>query len=168
VPEPDSTERVYEGEVLGVTVERWGSAAREIVERRDAVAIVATDAQGRLVLVRQPREATRTTLVEIPAGVMDDGEEPLATAQRELAEETGLRGGRWEAGPRFYSTPGYSRERVHLFFATELEEGTASPDAGEEIEVLRWTREEVEARAGTLEDSKTLVGVLLWLRKRDG
>lgn len=164
--EPDSAERVYEGRVLGVTVEQWPAGEREIVERADAVAIVAVDADGRLVLVRQPREAVRTHLIELPAGVSDEGEEPLATAKRELAEETGLRGGSWRAEPSFFSTPGYSRERVHLFFAEGLEEGEPNPDAGEEIEVVRWSAVEVEARLGELEDSKTLIGALLFLREQ--
>jgi ADP-ribose diphosphatase len=166
VAEPESTERVYEGRVLGVTVEQWPAGEREIVERADAVAIVAVDVDGRLVLVRQPREATRQQLVELPAGVADEGEEPLATAKRELAEETGLHGGTWRPGPSFFSTPGYSRERVHLFVADGLEEGEPSPDEGEEIEVVRWSAAEVEARLGELEDSKTLIGALLFLRRR--
>jgi ADP-ribose pyrophosphatase len=166
VAEPESAERVYEGQVLGVTVERWPAGEREIVERADAVAIVAVDAERRLVLVRQPREAVRQHLVELPAGVADEGEEPLATGKRELAEETGLHGGSWRPGPSFFSTPGYSRERVHLFFAEGLEEGEPSPDAGEEIEVVRWTVAEVEARLNELDDSKTLIGALLFLRER--
>jgi ADP-ribose pyrophosphatase len=165
VPEPDSAKCVFQGQVVGVTVERWGDAEREIVERRDAVAVVATDAEDRLVLVRQQREAIRGELLELPAGVRDEGEEPLATARRELAEETGLHGGRWKQGPSFFSTPGYSRERVHLFFAAGLEEGEPDPDAGEEIEVVRWAREEVAASLLRIEDSKTLVGALLFLRK---
>jgi ADP-ribose pyrophosphatase len=166
VAEPESAERVYEGRVLGVTVERWPAGEREIVERADAVAIVAVDATGRLVLVRQPREAVRTHVVELPAGVADEGEEPLATARRELAEETGLHGGSWRRGPSFFSTPGYSRERVHLFFAAGLEEGEPAPDDGEEIEVVRWTAAEVDARLDELEDSKTLIGALLFLHEQ--
>jgi ADP-ribose pyrophosphatase len=166
VAEPESADRAYEGRVLGVTVEQWPMGQREIVERADAVAIVAVDADGRLVLVRQPREAVRTHLVELPAGVAGKGEEPLATAKRELAEETGLHGGTWRPGPSFFSTPGYSRERVHLFFADGLEEGQPAPDEGEEIEVVRWSADEVEARLGELEDSKTLIGALLFLRER--
>ncbi len=164
--EPDRSERVYQGEVLGVTVEHWGGARREIVERADAVVIVATDAHGRLVLVRQPREAARAELVELPAGAIEGDDEPLETARRELCEETGLRGGSWRAGPIVYSTPGFCRERMHFFLADGLEEGEPDPDAGERIEVLRWSRREAAERLGSVEDAKTLAGMLLYLDGR--
>jgi ADP-ribose pyrophosphatase len=166
VREPDRSERPYEGDVLAVTVEHWDGAKREIVERADAVAIVATDAEDRLVLVCQPREAARRELVELPAGAVEGHEGPLETARRELREETGLHGGVWRAGPAVYSTPGFCRERMHLFFAVGLEEGEADPNTGERIEVLRWDATEVEERLGEIEDAKTLAGMLLYLRER--
>jgi ADP-ribose pyrophosphatase len=161
---PDSSEVAYLGEVLGVSVERWGEAKREIVERRPAVAVVATDTAGDVILVRQFREAVQKELVELPAGVIDGEEAPLETAQRELQEETGYRGGTWRAGPVYYATPGYSRELVHLFFADGVEPGTAAHDPGEPVEVELWTPDEIEGRLGEVEDSKTLIGLLLHLR----
>ena len=164
--EPDRSELGYEGDVLAVTVEHRGGAKREIVERADSVAIVAADAEDRLVLVRQPREAARRELVELPAGTIDGDEDPLTTARRELLEETGLRGGRWRAGPVVYSTPGFCRERMHLFLAEGTAEGEPDPDAGERIEIVRWPAAEVEQRLGEIEDAKTLAGMLLFLRER--
>lgn len=164
--EPERSERPYQGDVLAVTVEHWDGAKREIVERADAVAIVATDGGGRLVLVRQPREAARRELVELPAGTIDGDEHPLETAKRELREETGLHGGTWRAGPVVYTTPGFCRERMHLFVADGVEEGPAEPDSGERIEVVRWSVAEVEERLGEVEDAKTLAGMLLYLRER--
>jgi ADP-ribose pyrophosphatase len=137
---------------------------REIVDRPDVVAVVAVDRDGFVTLVRQLREAARRELVEIPAGRIEPGEDPLETARRELREETGLHGGRWRTGPIWWTTPGFCRERVHLFFAEELERGEAEPDEGEDLEVVRMTRDEVAARIGELEDAKTLLGLLLYLQ----
>lgn len=150
--------------MVGVTVERWGGDEREIVERADSVAVVAVDRNARLPLVRQLRAPARRRLLELPAGTVDAAEPPLETAKRELAEEAGLRGGRWEAGPTFYTTPGFCRERIHLFFARGLEAGEPEPEAGEEIELVWWPVGEIERRLGEIEDAKTLAGLLLYLR----
>jgi ADP-ribose pyrophosphatase len=164
--EPGAAETAFAGRMLEVTIERWGDSEREIVERADSVAIVALDADGNVVLVRQLREAARRELLELPAGTVDEGEDPLATAKRELAEETGLRGGRWRRGPAFYTTPGFCRERVHLFFAEDLESGEAAPVGDEVIELVRRPLGEIAARLHEFEDGKTLTGLLVLLRER--
>lgn len=158
---PGAAETSFDGSMLSVTVERWGEAEREIVERADSVAIVAV-VDGDIVLVRQFREAARRPLLELPAGTVADGEVPLATARRELQEETGLRGGRWTDGPSVYSTPGFCRERIHLFLAEELQSGDAAPVGGEKIELVRWPLADVGRRLGEIEDAKTLAGLLLF------
>ena len=165
---PDSSQTVYDGKLFDVTLERWGNQEREIVEHPGAVAIVAVDREGQLTLVRQRREAARTNLVELPAGTLEEGESPLESAQRELEEETGLRGGSWREVVTFYTTPGFCRERMHLFFADDLEHGSASPAEDEDLELVRWPVEEIAARLGELEDAKTLVGLLLYLKQRSG
>ena len=162
---PDSSRTVYDGKLLDVTVERWGEHEREIVEHPGAVAIVAIDREGMLTLVRQRREAVRTELLELPAGTLEEGEAPLTCARRELAEETGLTGGTWREEAAFYTTPGFCRERMHLFFAEELERGDASPESDEELEVVRWARAEIPARVDEIEDAKTLAGLLLYLHR---
>jgi ADP-ribose pyrophosphatase len=162
--EPDSARRVYEGSLLGVTVERWGEHEREIVEHPGAVAIVAVDGEGYVTLVRQLREATRKRLVELPAGTAEEGEEPLDTARRELQEECGLTGGEWRELAVFWTTPGFCRERMHLFAAEGVEQGEASPAADEELELVRWPVSEIGARLPEIEDAKTLAGLLLYLQ----
>jgi len=163
--EPDSARRVYEGRLLGVTVERWGENEREIVEHPGAVAIVAVDGDGYVTLVRQLREATRKHLLEIPAGTAEPGEEPLETAKRELQEECGLTGGEWRELAAFWTTPGFCRERMHLFAAEGVVRGEASPAEDEQLELVRWPVGEIADRLGEFEDAKTLAGLLLYLRR---
>jgi ADP-ribose pyrophosphatase len=161
--EPDSAERVWDGRLLGLTVERWGDNEREIVEHPGAVAIVAVDVEGCVALVRQLREATRTYLLELPAGTAEPGEEPLETARRELKEECGLTGGEWRELAVFWTTPGFCRERMHLFAAEGVERGEAAPAEDEELELVRWPVAEIDTRLGQIEDAKTLAGLLLYL-----
>ena len=164
--EPDAARRVYDGSLLGLTVERWGDHEREIVEHPGAVAIVAVDDEGYVTLVRQLREATRGPLLELPAGTAEEGEEPLETAQRELQEECGLTGGEWRELAVFWTTPGFCRERMHLFAAEGVDQGEASPAADEELELVRWPVAGIEERLHEIEDAKTLAGLLLYLRAR--
>lgn len=161
---PDSARNVYDGRLLGLTVERWGEHEREIVEHPGSVAVVAVDDEGCVALVRQLREPTRKRLLELPAGTAEAGEEPLATAQRELQEECGLTGGEWEELAAFWTTPGFCRERMHVFAAVGVGRGKASPAADEELELVRWRVDEIGDRLDEIEDAKTLVGLLLYLR----
>jgi ADP-ribose pyrophosphatase len=118
---PDDSRVVYDGSLIDVAVERWGSHEREIVEHPGSVAILAVDAQEYVWLVRQLREPARKELVELPAGGREPGEEPLATAKRELQEECGLTGGEWRELAGFWTTPGFCREYMQLFLADGVE-----------------------------------------------
>ena len=164
--EPDAARRVYEGSLLGLTVEQWGTNKREIVEHPGAVAIVAVDGEGYVTLVRQLREPARKRLLELPAGTAEEGEEPLETARRELQEECGLTGGAWRELAAFWTTPGFCRERMHVFAAEGVEHGEAAPAPDEELELVRWPMADIAQRLDEIEDAKTLAGLLLYLASR--
>jgi ADP-ribose pyrophosphatase len=164
---PDESRTVYDGRLFDVTVERWGEHEREIVEHPGAVAIVAVDRDDHVTLVRQLREPARKELLELPAGTLEEGEEPLATAKRELEEETGLTGGSWRELAAFYTTPGFCRERMHLFVAEGVEAGPARQEADESIELVRVPVGELRERVRRLEDAKTIAGLLLYLGERE-
>jgi 8-oxo-dGTP pyrophosphatase MutT (NUDIX family) len=140
--------------------------SREVVRHRGAAGVVAYDEEV-VWLVRQPREAVNEpALLELPAGRLDvEGEAPLQTAQRELAEEVG-RGARiWEPILSYYTSAGFTDERVHLFYATDLYEAEGHSDEEERIEVVRWPVGELERALVECEDAKTLIG-LQWLARR--
>jgi ADP-ribose pyrophosphatase len=120
-------------------------------------------------LVRQPREAVDSAnSLEVPAGKLDvEGEEPLATAKRELAEEIGMQAAHWEEIFAFYTSPGCSDERVVLYLATDLSESDheAEADENERIEIVKWRLDDLDAALDQCEDSKSLIA-LLWLKLR--
>lgn len=153
--------KAWEGERFWVEIDDDG---HEIARTPDAVAIVAVDAQDRIVLVRQDRPPAGKKLLELPAGLIDDGEEPLESARRELREETGLHGGTWKELWSFFSSPGFIDERITMFAAEGLEEGERDLDDGEEVEIVRWSKPELLASLDEMEDATSLVGLLLYLR----
>jgi 8-oxo-dGTP pyrophosphatase MutT (NUDIX family) len=164
--QPDETRRVFEGRHVSVDVERWGEHEREIVRHPGAVAIVAADLGGNVTLVRQLREPARRHLLELPAGTCEPGEEPLATAKRELEEEAGLTGGDWSLAATFFSTPGFCDELVCIYFAEGVAQTERKPQGDEQIELVRVPVAEVGSLLPELEDAKTLAGLLLYLRAR--
>ena len=164
-------ETVYHGRLVDVRVERFRHAdgeevSREIVRHAGAVGILAYD-DRHVWLVRQPREAVaEPDLLEIPAGRLDvAGEEPLAAAQRELAEEIGRGAERWEPMLAYYTGAGFTDERVHLFAATGLYESSADSGEEERIEIVPWPISRLDAAIDECRDAKTLIA-LFWLERR--
>jgi len=156
-----SDETLYEGKIFDV-VRRDGM---DVVRHGPAVAIVPVDLTGHVTFVLQERVAAGGKLLELPAGGVEHGETPLETAQRELREETGLHGGEWVEVATFFTTPGFVDEKMHLFLATDLEQGEASPEGSEDIELVRVPLSEVPDLVEELEDGKTLLGLLFLLRR---
>lgn len=164
-------ESVFRGKMLKIRVDTVALpngeiATREIVEHPGAVAILPVTEKGEVVLVRQFRYPVNRVTLELPAGKLEWGEEPEATARRELAEETGLKAERLERLTELMPTPGYSNETIILYKATGLTETDAKPDADELVETLTVPLADALAmvRRGAIQDSKTIVG-LLWLQQ---
>lgn len=134
-----------------------------IVEHPGAVAIVPIFDDGDVLLIRQFRVAARGEIYEIPAGTLEKGETPLATAKREIVEETGYRAGRFQKISEFFTAPGFCTERMHLYVATRLSPACADHDADE---IIRTDRMPL-ARAirlieqGRVADAKSIAGLLL-------
>jgi 8-oxo-dGTP pyrophosphatase MutT (NUDIX family) len=144
---------------------------RQWVEHPGAVAVVAHDGE-QVWLVRQPREATGDPdLLELPAGKLDEeGESPLDTAKRELAEEIGKQAARWEElGPPFYTSPGFTDEQVYLFLAMDISEADheSAVEENERIDVETRPLADLSAILAETQDSKTLIA-LARLRERLG
>jgi 8-oxo-dGTP pyrophosphatase MutT (NUDIX family) len=163
------SETVWEGRIASVRVDQFRyddgqEAEREIVAHPGAVAIVAHDGE-RMFLVRQPREAVgEQGLLELPAGKLDEeGEEPLDTAKRELAEEIGKGARTWEHLTSFYTSPGFADEECHVYLATGLYDEGAEADDTERIEIVEAPLADLDEVIAGCRDSKTLVG-LLWFR----
>jgi ADP-ribose pyrophosphatase len=165
-----SSERPFTGKLISVRVDHvelanGHAATREIVEHPGAVGILAWDG-ARLALVSQWRHPAGQTMLEIPAGTLDPGESPRATAQRELGEECGLAAGSWEEGPSFFTAPGFCTERLTLFLATDLREGSFDSPEDEELE-LSWLPLGDALAAiddGRVIDAKSVAGIL-WLSR---
>lgn len=170
--------RVYEGHFSTVRVDTvrfpdGQTAEREIVEHPNAVAVVAVDDDGVVLLLRQYRHAVRGHVLEIPAGKLDvAGEPPLDAVQRELEEETGYTATHFEQLVHFHNSSGWTDEATTVFLATGLSE-SGGPDGFEarheeaDMELVRMPLEEALALAdgGEISDAKTLVGILLAARR---
>src|SRR3954452_9428051 len=163
-----SSKTVYEGRIVTVREDRFryedgGEADREIVGHMGAVGIVAHDDEV-LYLVRQPREAVgEPGVLELPAGKLDEeGEAPLETAKRELAEEIGKGAEHWEHLTTYFSSVGFADEQVHVYLATGLHDREVEPpDSNERIEIVRRPLAELDEAIAETRDSKTLIGLLM-------
>jgi ADP-ribose pyrophosphatase len=141
---------------------------RETVQHPGAVVILPVLDDGRVCLIRNYRVAVDRTLIELPAGTLEPGEEPAVTARRELEEETGYQAGRIEPLTQFFMSPGILNERMHAYLATGLTKGPAHPEAGEEIErlLVSWDEALRMTLSGEIQDAKTIATLLFYERRR--
>lgn len=144
-------------------------STREIIEHAGAVAIIALDKEGQIIMVRQYRKPVEQVLLEIPAGTMEEGEEPLLCAQRELREETGYSAGSWQKILSYYSAPGFTDELLHLYLATDLSDGETQPDEDEFVETAVLPLEQAYQLIfdGQIVDGKSIIGIQYALRGRE-
>ncbi|MHC5018684.1 MAG: NUDIX hydrolase [Planctomycetota bacterium] len=135
----------------------------QVIRHPGAAVIVPWTDGGKLLLVSQPRPAIGRDLLELPAGCLDPGEDPLTCAKRELEEETGCTAAEWRRLARFWPSPGILDEAMWMFEARGLAVGTADPDDDEEITLRETAPEEVAGLAaeGVIADAKTLLGLAL-------
>jgi len=170
-----ATQQIYQGRAVNMrvdTVENAGGAetTREVVEHSDCVAVVVIDEQDNVLLARQFRHAVGKFLLEIPAGGIDSGEEPVDTVCRELQEEIGYFPRRIERLGGFYTTPGYGTEYLHCFLATDLVSSRLVAEDTESIELLRVPSEQIPLliMSGEICDAKSIAALLLFLFIRQG
>jgi 8-oxo-dGTP pyrophosphatase MutT (NUDIX family) len=164
----DSDEQ-WRGKIATVYIDRFryddgAEKDREIIRHPGAVVVIALDGDH-LILITQPREAVdQQALLELPAGKLDvEGEEPLETAKRELAEEIGKGANDWKPITTFFTSPGLLDEEMHLFLATDLYDESAETDEDERIEIERVPLTQLDDVIARCHDAKSLVG-LLWLK----
>ena len=165
------TRAAYQGAFFQVVLDRVRCpdghvGVREYIRHPGAVMVAALDPQGRVVLERQWRHPLGRSFIEMPAGKLEPGEDVLACARRELAEETGFRAARWQRLGAFHNAIGYSDEKIEVYLARDLEFVGAAAEAGEVLEVftaplahlLQWIAD------GTVTDVKTIIGAY-WLER---
>jgi ADP-ribose pyrophosphatase len=166
-----SSEIVYKGPIFGVrrdqVLEPTGvRTMREVITHPGSVVVMPVLPDGRIILIRQYRHATRQFLWELVAGRMDPGENINAAAARELIEETGYRAKKLRVFMDLFPTPGFLEERMYILIAEGLTLGQAEPEEDEKIEAKTFQRAELEKmiKNGTLRDAKTIAGLLYYFR----
>ena len=168
IPDKKEEQTIYRGRLFTVNRAIFRNAKgreyeREIVLHPGAVAIVPITSTGKIVFVRQYREAVGREMLEIPAGTCEAGEDPLETARRELVEETGLRAGKMEKLFEFFPAPGFSSEKLTVYLASvDGERGKQALEDDEDIALVVLSKQEARQRlsSGAIKDGKTLAALL--------
>lgn len=163
-----TSKQVYQGKFLKifedtVRIPNGRDASREYVKHPGATAVVAITDDGRVAMVRQYRYPVDKVTLEIPAGKLDAGEEPLVCAKRELKEETGYVAERWTKLTSLLTTPGFTDEVIHIYKAEDMRFDVACPDEDEFIHTELYTPSELRRMIAdeTIVDAKTIVALLM-------
>jgi ADP-ribose pyrophosphatase len=165
-----SSKVVYEGPVFGVrrdeVLEPSGvRATREVITHPGSVVVLPVLPDGKIILIRQYRHATRQFLWELVAGRIDDGEAPRQAAKRELIEETGYRAKSFKVFLDVFPTPGFLEERMYILLAEGVTPGDAQPEEDEKIVSRAYSVAELKEmiRKGHLRDAKSVAGILFYI-----
>jgi ADP-ribose pyrophosphatase len=160
--------RVFSGSLINVREDRVRTLGDqlhkyEVVEHPGAVAFIPLDQMGRIWLVQQYRHPTGGNLLEIPAGTLSPGEDPVDCAYRECREEVGMAPGDLVKLGAGYLAPGYSTEVLHFFLARDLKPAPLDPDEDEELQIIKLPLEQLweQVIEGKIEDIKTITGLAL-------
>lgn len=160
-------ETLYRGVIVDVRLDRaelvnGDIVRREVVEHPGGVTIIPVEDDGTVWCVRQFRYPFQREMLEVPAGKLEMGEQPLPAAERELGEETGLTSGRMVYLGACCTSPGFSTEVLHIYLALDLKRGEAHPDADEFLNVERHSLDALTAMVmnGEIDDAKTIIAVL--------
>lgn len=166
-------QELFKGRIIKLTVDkvRFLSGADvnlEVLHHPGGAAVVALTNQDQVALVKQYRHPMGEYLLELPAGKLEPGDNPVQAARRELAEEAGLQAENWQLLSQAYPAPGYCSERLYIYLATELTEIERQPDEDEEIDVIYVSFKEAceMAMRGEICDAKTIIGLLMAERLR--
>lgn len=166
-PKVISTEKIYEGKVFDLSMneikEGENEYKREIIEHKGSAVIVPVFEDNTIALVRQYRHAAGEYLLEIPAGTLNKGEDPLIGARRELEEEIGVTSENIEKIVEFYVSPGFLTEKMNVYLATNLKASQQNLDDDEILTIEKLSFEEAFAmiRSNEIKDAKTICGLIL-------
>ncbi len=153
---------IFDIERLTIELPNGKTAYRDVIRHSGASVVVPITEDGHVILVKQYRKPIEEVSLELPAGKLDEGEDPVRCAARELKEETGYNADRFIKILTLYPAPAYSDEVLHVFVATNLSKGEASPDEDEVIQAFKYKLDDVikMIHDGTIKDSKTVSGIL--------
>ena len=162
------SDKLYEGKIFDIRLDKLRSkegveVEREVVEHNGGVVVLAQPDEEKIILIKQYRYSLDKTIFELPAGRIEQGEDPKLAAQRELTEETGYRASSWDTLTELYSAPGFCTEILYLYRASDLEFKGKNLDPDEETDVVIMDIKDAWSMVldGSIKDAKTVAGLAL-------